>query len=286
MLQLASNQTLSAATIQKLADLQALIDAETFFAAKAEKAKSLWNSKPKNEFTEVKAKLLELCVSVEICNYCEQNEANDIEHIDPKSFFPEKAFKWENYLLACKQCNSAYKLDQCFVIDANGDLHITTRGQEPLFKINALINARTENPSDFMILNMQDFTFDILEDLPQSDQHKAEKTIQILALNERDALKHGRKNISTYIYQRLDLLVKILAATSTQEIETLLTPNDDYLDKTQSLENQKEIIKNGFKNDILTQAHPSVWYAIKMVESKVNTKWQAIFTALPEIANW
>lgn len=148
MLQLASNQTLSAATIQKLADLQALIDAETLFAAKAEKAKSLWNAKPRNEFTEVKTKLL------------------------------------------------------------------------------------------------------------------------------------------AYIYQRLDLLIKILETTSTQEIENLLTPHDNYLDKTLTLQNQKDLIKNGFKNDILSQAHPSVWYAIKMVESKVNTKWQAIFTALPEIANW
>ncbi len=183
MLQLASNQTLSTATIQKLADLQALIDAETSFAAKAKKAKSLWNSKPKKKFKEIKKKLLELCVSVEICNYCEQNEANDIEHIDPKSFFPERAFVWDNYLLACKQCNSAYKLDQCFVIDNNGNLHLTTRGQEPLFKTNALINARTENPCDFMILNMKDFTFEILDNLATNNQHKAEKTIEILALN-------------------------------------------------------------------------------------------------------
>lgn len=286
MLQLASNQILSAETIQKLAELQALINAETSFVAKTSKAKSLWNSKPKKEFEEVKAKLLKLCVSVEICNYCEQNEANDIEHIDPKSFFSETTFKWKNYLLACKQCNSAYKLDKCFVIDANGDLHLTTRGQEPLFKTNALINARTENPSEFMILNMQDFTFEILDNLTTNNQHKAEKTIEILALNERATLKHGRKSISTYIYQRLDLLIKILAATSVQEIEVLLTPNDNYLDKTQSLQNQKEIIKNGFKNDILTQAHPSVWYAIKMIESKVSPKWKAIFDEMPEISDW
>ncbi len=286
MLQLASNQNLSDETVKKLADLQSLIDKKTSFTAKAKKAKSLWKSKPKKEFSEVKEKLLKLCVSVEICNYCEQNEANDIEHIDPKSFFPESTFKWENYLLACKQCNSAYKLDKCFVLDGIGNLHLTTRGQEPSFKINALINARTENPCDFMILNMQDFTFEILDDLTTNNLHKAEKTIQILALNERATLKHGRKNISTYIYQRLDLLVKIHSATSTQEIEVLLTPHDNYLNKTLTLQDQKDLIKNGFKNDILTQAHQSVWYAIKMVESKVNTKWQAIFTALPEIANW
>ncbi len=28
-------------------------------------------------------------ISKGICNYCEQNESNDIEHINPKSFFPE-----------------------------------------------------------------------------------------------------------------------------------------------------------------------------------------------------
>src|SRR4029077_8233513 len=124
---LLAQSNISHTTNATLNHLQSQIDLESTFQDKVEKAQELWQGKSGSKtniaaFNEVKDKLEEMCVSVKICNYCEQNEANDIEHIYPKSFFPERAFKWDNYLLACKQCNSGYKLDRFSVLDPSGNL--------------------------------------------------------------------------------------------------------------------------------------------------------------------
>ena len=42
------------------------------------------------------------------CSYCERqghSAALDVEHIDDKNSHPEKKFSWDNFLLACKNCN-------------------------------------------------------------------------------------------------------------------------------------------------------------------------------------
>ncbi len=109
MIQLTKKQ-LSDDTKAHLSQIQLEINSMADFALQVEKAQKTWKSKGngsgKQAFGEVKSTLEKMCVSTEICNYCEQNEASDIEHIAPKSFFPNHAFVWENYLLACKNCNS------------------------------------------------------------------------------------------------------------------------------------------------------------------------------------
>jgi uncharacterized protein (TIGR02646 family) len=52
------------------------------------------------------------------CAYCEQELAKDIEHYFPKSRFPDRMFLWENFLWACKNCDTE-KLDE-FPLDADG----------------------------------------------------------------------------------------------------------------------------------------------------------------------
>jgi hypothetical protein len=55
------------------------------------------------------------------CMYCEYNEPTDVEHFWPKSEFPEKAFVWENHLLACSACNSNHKRTR-FPMDGDSPL--------------------------------------------------------------------------------------------------------------------------------------------------------------------
>jgi uncharacterized protein (TIGR02646 family) len=47
------------------------------------------------------------------CAYCDRelpgNDRGDVEHFRPKSIYWWLAYKFENYLLACSVCNSAYK---------------------------------------------------------------------------------------------------------------------------------------------------------------------------------
>jgi uncharacterized protein (TIGR02646 family) len=291
MLQLDSNLELSQEASGKLDQLQKEVDMVVSFQQKVEKAQTLWKSKERNNagkkaFTEIRAKLKEMCVSVGVCNYCEQSEASDIEHISPKSFFPEITFKWDNYLLACKQCNTGYKLDKCFVINNSDEVIPVPRNTEPPFKEMAFINPKTEDPKRFMIINTQTFKFSVFDDLPQLDKNKADMTIEILKLNERDTLIAARKSSADYFYERIDRLLRILKATTIDEIECLLSPYAKYIDLQLPIDQIKDEIKEGFKRNILEFQHPSVWHAIKKVESKMKPKWINLFAQIPEALDW
>jgi len=289
MIQLAS-KNLDKDVQQELDSLQRKVDNEITFAKKVEKAQSLWNSKGgvtgKQAFKKIKTQLYGLCVSEGICNYCEQSEANDIEHIYPKSFFPDKSFQSENYLLACKQCNCANKLDKCHVLDADNELIVVIRGTEPSSKIGAFINPRTENPNGFMILNLMTFKFDTVPGLPNRDINKVKSTLGILELNERDTLIEARKSAGRHYYEMLERLVRILGVLTKEELQDLLTPYDDRFDFSQPIESLKDEIKISYKKYIGRYQHPSVWYSIKMIESKVNTKWKKLFEKIPDALTW
>lgn len=291
MIQLVS-KNLQKTTLEELEKLQQLVNAKSTFAEQVEEAQHIWKTKSstilgKQIFEEVKAILTQMCLSIEVCNYCEENEANHIEHIHPKSFFPELAFIWDNYLLACPTCNSTYKLDKCYTIDNASVLDILKRNFQPKNGSTiAFINPRMEDPNHYMMLNMETYTFDIQDDLSLLEQYKAEKTIEILNLNERAELVSSRKKTAIYIYNRINQLVHALNAKSNQELEAILTPDDDAVDETKSLQQNKDTITANFKKDIQTHKHPSVWYAIKMVQSKVNDKWKALFSQIPQALNW
>jgi uncharacterized protein (TIGR02646 family) len=273
-----------------LEKLQNGINAEPTFPKKVKKAQALWNSKGgragKELFKTICSTLYDMCVYVGVCNYCEQNEANDVEHIYPKSFFPEHTFVWENYLLACKQCNSAYKLDKCFIIDDHDEVQEVKRKSEPPFKLGAFINPRIEDPNDYLVLSLLTYKFEILPDLTKQQFNKSIKTLDILELNNRDTLLAARRNAAIYFYHRLQLLIRILDADSIAEIEELLTPNEDRVNTALSLDKLKLELKDNFRNHIVTYQHPSVWKSIKLVESKINPKWQVIFAKLPEAIDW
>lgn len=273
-----------------LTQLQTQVNSEVSFAKKAEKAKTLWETKGgkegKQAFVKIADVLAEMCVSVKTCNYCEGNVANDIEHIYPKSFFPEKAFEWQNYLLACKQCNSGYKLDKCFVMDANGTIHSTVRGVEPVHSNVALINPWIDNPKDFLWLNMEVGKFELHIDLSEAYKNKALKTLEILALNERDYLIVGRKRVADELYDKMDRLSRILKAASVPEIESILAPYHGIIDATLPIETIKYQVVETTKQHIYKLLHPSVWYAIQTIASKVNLKWKAIFEVLPQALEW
>ena len=275
-----------------LADLQAIIDSEPDFIQRVDKAKQLWKSKDKKHaqkvgFDEIREQLKSMCVAIEVCNYCEANEATDIEHIYPKSFFPEVCFKWDNYILACKTCNSGYKLDKCFVLEPNGELLEVKRGTEPKYKTVAFINQRVENPNDFMILNTEVWQFEPLPNLCPADLHKTEKTIEILELNIRDALIEGRKSEAKNYYNYLQRLANIVSSKNFDELENYLSPYEDKIDKNSDLDSVKQSLKESYRIHITTRMrHPAVWFAIKLISSRTNQKWKKLFEQVPEALNW
>ena len=40
-----------------------------------------------------------------LCAYCEEACRGEVEHFRPKSRFPERVYKWSNWLFACHDCN-------------------------------------------------------------------------------------------------------------------------------------------------------------------------------------
>jgi uncharacterized protein (TIGR02646 family) len=289
MIQLASKELKS--ELQKVLDeLQAVIDSEPTFSEKQKIVKTLWgnkgNAKNKRAFEVIKSELFALCINVGICNYCEQNEANDIEHVFPKSFFPKYTFSWQNYILACKQCNSAYKLDRCAII-VEDTLKELARGEEPENDNYAFINPRIEDPNNYMVYNSKTFQFDILPHLSQTEKWRADNTIDVLKLNTRDTLKVSRKNSYKHYYEILSRLTKILESKNIEALKNNLNPIEDRFDFSKPIDELKLDIINSYKNYVTKYQHPSVWYSIKLIESKSNSYWQALFQNLPnEVLSW
>lgn len=273
-----------------LDDLQNKINVNQTFAEKVAHAQSLWNSKGGNRgevaFTVIREELRKICVFTGVCNYCEQSEANDIEHIYPKSFFPEYTFDWNNYILACKQCNSGHKLDKGFVLDTNDELVELVRTHQPPHSAIAFINIRIEDPNSYMILNPKTYKFEIFTDLSKADFKKAWATREILELNTRDTLLAGRRSAENYYYNILERLIRILKSTNSDELEHALSPLDNLFDLNEPLDKLKDEILISYRKHISTYLHPSVWYTIKIVKSKTEKKWESIFKQLPQALNW
>ncbi|WP_222537025.1 HNH endonuclease [Pedobacter polysacchareus] len=284
------SKTLNKSEADILLGLQGRVDAEVTFTSRASRAQSLWDSKGnvagKAAFVKIREKLEGMCVFVGLCNYCEQSEANDIEHIHPKSFFPQYSFDWSNYILACKQCNSGHKLDKGYVIDGQDELVGLVRGNEPPFATIGFINIRTEDPQYFMMLNPITYKFEIFAHLSKAEKNKAQGTLNILELNERDTLLAARKSAARHYYEMLDRLVKMLGSKSMVELEQILTPYDDLFDLTRPLSDIKVELLASFKKYISTYQHPSVWQTIKLIHSKTDSRWKSLFEKLPDALNW
>lgn len=103
--------------------------------------------------------------------YCEDSEATDIEHFYPKAIYPARSFKWDNYLLACSNCNSNYKRSQ-FPLDSTG--------------LPLLIDPASEDPMNHLDLSLTTGKF-----IPATD--KGEESIRVFGL-DRQVLEVGRRD--------------------------------------------------------------------------------------------
>jgi hypothetical protein len=100
-------------------------------------AKRLWRLQNNRTFQEIRDVLKRMATGIERCMYYEDSQGTAIEHFWPKSVYPERAFDWLNYLIACSGCNSNVKRDQ-FPLDEAG---------EPF-----LVNPVEEDPMDHLSL--------------------------------------------------------------------------------------------------------------------------------------
>lgn len=291
-----TNSNLSDQTQQHLQKKQGKINIHTNFTAKTKRAKLLWDSKrgdaqkyPNNvgnvAFTEIKNTLLTMCIGVEVCNYCEQNEATDIEHIEPKSFFPEKTFDWQNYLLACRTCNTDYKSDKMYVFDNTNTNNpiLLIRDTPPSSTQIAFINPRAENPMDFMKLNLSDFQFYAIHPPNTQAHQKAEKTLEILQLNNRRTLIHNRKHAFDYYKRLLREYVAVKNATTHQQLEQALDGHPP-IDNNAPFEPQQQQILTALKQNFKKSEHATVWYEIIRQQHTLSNQIQQHLQQAPELS--
>jgi uncharacterized protein (TIGR02646 family) len=293
-----NSETLSTSSQKFLKDRQSDIDGQKDFEGQAKRADQLWGNKgskaAKRAFSEIKEKLIGMCVGTELCNYCENNEAADIEHIYPKKIFPEKAFQWENYLLACKKCNTTHKQEKFFVFDPAGSATVQDvkppRGQylAPPNDDAAFIDPRIDDPMEYLWLDLTPGapTFFFREKGKEGSRTflKAQKTLEILQLNERNALPEQRKSAAIYYLSLLRKYIEVKEAADFGELKKAL---DDFreVDETNSLQSEKEQIQQSIQQEILQHAHPTVWYElIRQRENLPHT--QQLFQQAPEALAW
>lgn len=192
------DQSLSAKSLTQLDIHQQRVNAEPDYPAKVARASRMW--RPKNKaFDEVVEKLVVMCPGTRRCCYCEDGRGDDVEHFFPKTLYPELAFAWQNYLLACSACNSNAKRNQFAVFDAANVEHDVTRARgaamiQPPSGNPVLINPRYENPLDYFEIELL-MTFSLLPhpNLDARARRRAEYTIDILQLNDRTELTDWRR---------------------------------------------------------------------------------------------
>lgn len=253
-----------------LATYQNEVDTKTTFVEKVKSAKALfskYNKKGNSTFDKIKEVLVEMCSGAARCGYCEDSKADEVEHIQPKDIYPELVFVWENYLYACGPCNGP-KNNKFAIFEATtGTFKDITpqKGSNPVAPPSGdvvLINPRTENPMDFLILDLVDtFFFVEVHDVGTKEFKRAEYTKEILGLNSRDYLALARKNAFENYCARL------------------LTYNTRKLEGAPDKEIQK--IREG----ILKEHHPTVWKEMQR-QYHLHDQLKSLFEAAPEALQW
>jgi hypothetical protein len=137
-------------------------------------AARLWKLQDNKAFLEIRQVLGRMASGLERCMYCEDSQGTAIEHFWPKASYPERAFDWLNYLLACSLCNSNFKRDR-FPLDSVG---------QPL-----LLNPVEEEPLDHLALSPSTGKFTSLT-------QKGAESIPVFGL-DRAVLEKGRRSAWT-----------------------------------------------------------------------------------------
>jgi uncharacterized protein (TIGR02646 family) len=297
MLRLPS-RAFSAADEAYLLTRQNTVDAKPDHQAKVIKAKTMWDGKKSSQagqtrFTSIKATLLTMCAGIEICTYCELNEATDIEHIYPKKLYPGKTFKSANYLLACGNCNTHHKKDKFSIFiphRSNNETDVTcSRGvyNRPQNQDTLFINPRSENPMRLMKLDLVSPTFMYVPTAATGtrDYKRAKYTIELLGLNKRAALVEARRSASTYYLNQLRTYSLVEAAMDFPAIQAAFADDFQPIDITANFVAEKNRILGVIKTEFINYSQPTVWK--EMVRQRINlARTNVLLNAVPAATGW
>jgi uncharacterized protein (TIGR02646 family) len=267
---------LSDISLTKLKEYQTEIDNESDFAKKAELAEILFSAKNvigDVTFDEVKTALDLMCSGARRCVYCEDSLGCEVEHLNPKSLYPEKCFNWENYVYACGLCNKR-KSNKFTVFDGATHklLRITKKTLDNKTKgDDVMINPRKENPMNFCRLDLKNKAcrFVITENLEKREKARAEYTFfTMLNLNDvpYEKIRQARENAYSNYFNRLFIYTK---------------------HKHEFNEERKEIIIQELKKE----QHPTVWKEMQRYYREgwlktIDSELYELFEESPEALSW
>ena len=157
-----------------------------------------YNRKENATFCLIKTALDAMCAGARRCMYCEDSAADEVEHHRPKALYPECVFDWLNYLYSCGPCNGPKKSH--FALFRNGavvDRVWAPSGSTtpPWVGNPVLLDPRSDNPLDYLMLDIAGGTFLFVPTIasPSLEFSRADYTIKLLRLNERDYLPRARR---------------------------------------------------------------------------------------------
>jgi len=282
MIQLDSTVKPADEILLKLQEYQDSINGKGTFEKRAEAAKKDFSARNKTSnaaFQAVKKSLTAMCSGARRCCYCEDSVGDEVEHIYPKSLYPEFCFNWDNYLYACGNCNgpkndkfAVFKHDSGFFTEVNPPKG--QAAQQPPAGKPVLINPRLEDAMEFCMLDLTG-TFEFILRTPQGElqpgteaYQRAHYTINtVLRLNEREFLREAREHSYGDFKARLGEYVR---AKANNAVETKLNKMIAQLRKHQ---------------------HPTVWkeaqrYHKLRLLGKFDQEFDEYFLAAPEALTW
>ncbi|MEZ4318403.1 MAG: hypothetical protein R3F61_12905 [Myxococcota bacterium] len=190
------------------------IDSLATFPERVAAAKKAWKSKSSSKklFADVRELLSAQSPGLRRCVYCEDSMADEIEHVHPKDWRPDLVFVFTNYVFACGPCNGP-KSNRYGIVVGAGVTEV--QPTEPLIEpvgAPALLHPREVDPLDFLELDL-DSTFLYLPrlDLDALGKARAELTIDVLHLNDRETLTEGRREAFTTFRHRLEEAAEVRA---------------------------------------------------------------------------
>ena len=254
-------------TARGLVGYQTEVDAARDYAEQVRVGKTLFEryNRPNNRvFRGVRGRLVDMCSGAQRCCYCEDSAGDEVEHIRPKELYPDRVFAWENYLLACGQCNRS-KGSRFSVIDAGVLVDVTRTLGAPVERPRdgqpALIIPRAEDPLRFLDLEIvETFTFLPREGLTALDEDRAAYTVDLLRLN-REVLRVARRNAYGAYRGRLAEYRELrVGGAGAEELNHLMEA-------------------------ILTSDHPTVWREMQRQQSMID-ELRALFLDVPEALRW
>lgn len=270
MIQL-SPPALTPVTLKALQTYQQTVLAAGNYTAQADMAGSEFsrrNKKTNATFKEIRRALSDMCIGARRCHYCEDSVADEVEHIAPKTLYPDRCFVWDNYCYACGPCNGPKNNKYAVILPDNSRVDIPAHQKTvrpynpPPAGLEALINPRVDNPLDYLFLDLEDtFFFSPLADPHTRDYVRADYTIDILGLNSRSYLVQARRNA----YRNFRARVR------------------EYLHQHANGATAAELAI--LRNNLTDENHQTVWQEIKRQRHTI-PELTRLFDALPDAPLW